>query len=62
MATAPAIAGPAGERKLGVRACGSLGDALMVTTSPRLMNEADRARFEVVEEHAHVRYGGDCYA
>ncbi len=35
----------------------------MVTTSPRLMDEADRARFEVVEEHVRMsRYGGDCYA
>jgi myo-inositol-1(or 4)-monophosphatase len=55
--------GPAGERRLSVRACEKLADALMVTTSPRLMDEADRARFSVVEEHVRMsRYGGDCYA
>lgn len=55
--------GPAGERRLAVRSCEKLADALMVTTSPRLMNEADRARFTVVEEQVRLsRYGGDCYA
>lgn len=55
--------GPAGDRRLAVRACATLADALMVTTSPRLMDEPDRARFGVVEEHVRMsRYGGDCYA
>jgi len=55
--------GPAGERALRVRPCGGLGEALMITTSPRLMNEADRARFEAVENEVQLsRYGGDCYA
>jgi len=36
---------------------------VVYTTSPRLMKEADRARFAKVEELARLsRYGGDCYA
>lgn len=55
--------GPTGERALQVRRCNALGDALMFTTSPRLMNEADRSAFERVEEKVRLsRYGGDCYA
>ncbi len=55
--------GPAGARELRVRACASLKDALLQTTSPRLMNEADRAKFAGVEEVVKLsRYGGDCYA
>jgi histidinol phosphatase-like enzyme (inositol monophosphatase family) len=55
--------GPAGERRLRVRPCAGLGEALMLTTSPRLMNQEDRARYGVVEEEVQLaRYGGDCYA
>lgn len=55
--------GPAGERLLQVRDCARIEDALLYTTSPRLMAPADRAAFEVVEERARLsRYGGDCYA
>jgi myo-inositol-1(or 4)-monophosphatase len=55
--------GPAGERGLHVRPCAMLGDAMMFTTSPRLMNESDRAAFGRVEAAAKLsRYGGDCYA
>jgi myo-inositol-1(or 4)-monophosphatase len=55
--------GPAGERSLMVRPCEGLKDALVYTTSPRLMKEADRARFAKVEDLARLsRYGGDCYA
>ena len=55
--------GPAGERTLHVRPCTSLTDAIMFTTSPRLMNEADRAAFGRVESAVKLsRYGGDCYA
>jgi myo-inositol-1(or 4)-monophosphatase len=55
--------GPAGNRDLRVRACDSIGDALMFTTSPLLMNEADRALFRGVEDKVKLsRYGGDCYA
>jgi myo-inositol-1(or 4)-monophosphatase len=55
--------GPAGDRDLRVRACDSLSDALLFTTSPLLMNAADRARFKKVEDKVKLsRYGGDCYA
>ena len=55
--------GPAGERSLRVRRCAALTDAIMLTTSPLLMNEADRNCFRRVEETVRLsRYGGDCYA
>ena len=55
--------GPAGNRDLHVRRCESLSDALMFTTSPLLMDEADRAVFKRVEDKVKLsRYGGDCYA
>ncbi len=54
--------GSAGERRLAVRRCASLTDATLFTTSPLLMNEADRATFGRVAETARLtRYGGDCY-
>ena len=55
--------GPAGDRALRVRPCATLGDAIMLTTSPLLMNEADRQAFRRVEREVRLsRYGGDCYA
>jgi histidinol-phosphatase len=55
--------GPAGKRALMVRACAALAEAVLYTTSPRLMKDADRARFGKVEETVRLsRYGGDCYA
>jgi myo-inositol-1(or 4)-monophosphatase len=55
--------GPSGKRNLSVRKCASLAEATMFTTSPRLMNAADRAQFEQVETEVRLsRYGGDCYA
>src|SRR5476651_1806155 len=55
--------GPAGNRELRVRACTSLADAVLFTTSPLLMNQADRAVFGCVEDKVKLsRYGGDCYA
>lgn len=55
--------GPSGRRKLAVRRCAALAEAVLFTTSPRLMNAADRARFERVESEVRLsRYGGDCYA
>jgi len=55
--------GPLGSRSLRVRACANLADAILFTTSPLLMNEADRAAFARVEKKAKLsRYGGDCYA
>jgi myo-inositol-1(or 4)-monophosphatase len=55
--------GPAGDRALRVRACATLADAVLFTTSPLLMNDADRAAFRKVEAAVRLsRYGGDCYA
>src|SRR5712672_1035802 len=55
--------GPAGNRALIVRPCPTLTDATLYTTSPRLMNAADRTAFARVEEAVRLpRYGGDCYA
>jgi myo-inositol-1(or 4)-monophosphatase len=52
-----------GERRLATRRCGSLEQATCYTTSPRLMNEADRAIFGRVESEVRLsRYGGDCYS
>ena len=60
---AAAYRGLNGKRDLRVRACASLGDAILTTTSPLLMNEADRAAFGKVESTVKLsRYGGDCYA
>jgi myo-inositol-1(or 4)-monophosphatase len=55
--------GPAGERKLMVRNCAALKEAILYTTSPLLMNNEERKRFQKVEKAARLsRYGGDCYA
>lgn len=55
--------GPAGARDLSVRPCDSIAQAILYTTSPRLMNDADRRSFGRVEETVRLsRYGGDCYA
>jgi myo-inositol-1(or 4)-monophosphatase len=55
--------GPAGNRELRVRSCAGLSDAILFTTSPLLMNKADRANFVSVENTVKLsRYGGDCYA
>ena len=55
--------GPAGERALRVRPCADLSEAVLFTTSPRLMNGDDRATFGRVEDVVRLsRYGGDCYA
>jgi len=55
--------GSAGKRRLAVRRYASLQDATMFTTSPLLMNAADRASFGRVEQAVRLtRYGGDCYS
>jgi myo-inositol-1(or 4)-monophosphatase len=55
--------GPAGDRALRTRPCTALDDAVMLTTSPLLMNEADLRAFRRVEHAVKLsRYGGDCYA
>jgi len=55
--------GPAGERGLHVRPCATLKEAVLFTTSPRVMPADDRKAFSRVEEMVRLsRYGGDCYA
>ena len=55
--------GPSGERRLAARRCASLKEATCYTTSPLLMNEADRSAFARVQDAARLaRYGGDCYS
>jgi myo-inositol-1(or 4)-monophosphatase len=55
--------GPAGERRLSVRNCPALKDAVLFTTSPLLMSDEERALFQKVERAVRLsRYGGDCYA
>src|SRR5437588_8301901 len=55
--------GPSGERRLTVRRCASLKEATSFTTSPLLMNAADRTAFGRIENAVRLtRYGGDCYS
>jgi myo-inositol-1(or 4)-monophosphatase len=55
--------GPGGNRDLRVRPCASLTEAVLFTTSPLLMNQADRAAFARLEGTVRLsRYGCDCYA
>jgi histidinol phosphatase-like enzyme (inositol monophosphatase family) len=50
-------------RVLRTRACASLAEATLTTTSPLLFNDSDRAAYRRVEEPVRLtRYGGDCYA
>jgi myo-inositol-1(or 4)-monophosphatase len=52
-----------GKRQLRTRPCAKLDNAVVYTTSPRLMREADRNAFRKVEDAARLsRYGGDCYS
>ena len=49
--------------ELAVRRCASLAEATSFTTSPLLMNAADRTAFGRVEDAVRLtRYGGDCYS
>jgi histidinol phosphatase-like enzyme (inositol monophosphatase family) len=55
--------GPLGERKLRIRPCARLEDAIMSSTSPRLFAGKELKAFEAIEAVARTtRYGGDCYA
>src|SRR6516162_1603395 len=55
---AAAYRGPAGDRALRVRPCEALAGAVLYTTSPRLMNTADRVAFARVEQAVRLsRYG-----
>jgi len=55
--------GPGGPRALHARRCAALSEAILMTTSPLLMDDAERVAFGLVEQAARLsRYGGDCYA
>jgi myo-inositol-1(or 4)-monophosphatase len=57
------VRSPYGERILRTRPCARLEDAVLYTTSPRLLPEPDRPRFDTIEDRVKLsRYGGDCYA
>ena len=46
-----------------MRRCASLQEATSYTTSPLLMNAADREIFGRIEREVKLsRYGGDCYS
>lgn len=59
------VRGPdGGRRRLKVRSCGSLGEAIMTTTHPEFFAAGEEARaFARVKARVRTcRYGGDCYA
>ena len=65
----PARAAVAGQgeieekRRLSTRACPSLAQATLMTTSPSLITPRRLADFQRIEERVRLsRYGGDCYA
>lgn len=55
--------GPGGDRDLATRACGSLEEAVLFTTSPSLFTAEERPAYDRVESAVKLfRYGVDCYA
>ncbi|ADZ69287.1 histidinol-phosphatase [Polymorphum gilvum] len=55
--------GPLGERRLTARPCRALKDAVVLTTSPRILQEVEREAYDRLEAQARLaRYGTDCYA
>ena len=51
------------KRRLSTRACPSLAQATLMTTSPSLITPRRLADFHRIEERVRLsRYGGDCYA
>lgn len=55
--------GPDGERALSTRACSSLNQATLFTTSPDIFDAQELAAFQKVEKAVQLsRYGVDCYA
>jgi histidinol phosphatase-like enzyme (inositol monophosphatase family) len=52
-----------GERKLKVRDCGVLANAILFTTSPHLFTGAEMDKYREIESQVRLfRYGTDCYA
>lgn len=55
--------GPGGERLLKTRDCGGLENAIMFTTSPRIITGEALVRYDRLENNVRLaRYGVDCYA
>jgi len=55
-------AGPGGERPLTTRACPTLDEASLFTTTPALFKGRERAAYDNVEAAVRMpRYGTDCY-
>ncbi|MGO4620918.1 histidinol-phosphatase [Ensifer sp. 2TAB8] len=55
--------GPGGEQVLSTRACKSLSDAVLFTTSPHLYTGAFKTRYDALQSKVRLfRYGCDCYA
>jgi histidinol-phosphatase len=55
--------GEKASRRLFVRSCSGLDRATLMTTSPKLIPDALRPRYDALEAKARLpRYGGDCYA
>lgn len=56
-------AGPDGERQLKTRACDSLSNAILFTTSPHIFSGDAHERYMRVQDQVRLfRYGCDCYA
>ncbi|NBN65302.1 histidinol-phosphatase [Microvirga tunisiensis] len=55
--------GPLGTRQLKTRACASLSDAVLFTTTPRIFKPVELAAYDRIEAQTRLaRYGTDCYA
>jgi len=55
--------GPEGERRLQVRDCGALTNAILFTTSPHLFVGVEMEKYREIESQVRLfRYGTDCYA
>jgi histidinol phosphatase-like enzyme (inositol monophosphatase family) len=55
--------GPEGERRLQVRDCGALANAILFTTSPHLFAGVEMEKYREIESQVRLfRYGTDCYA
>jgi fructose-1,6-bisphosphatase/inositol monophosphatase family enzyme len=49
-------------RRVRTRACKRLAECILTTTSPNLLGDADREKFDAIAARTRLtRYGGDCY-
>ncbi|MEH3124698.1 histidinol-phosphatase [Agrobacterium cavarae] len=55
--------GQEGEKQIKTRACQSLSDAVLFTTSPHIFTAAEAERYGQIQDKVRLfRYGVDCYA